>query len=101
MLIQNAAVQAERLLEAAREEAATKRAELEADVARITAQAERDADQVRLRMDTEFTAHTAQIEREAGLAPGHLGIEAQIETARGMLAVAAICAASPLSLIHN
>lgn len=37
----------------------------------------------------------AQIEREAGLAPGHLGIEAQIETARGMLEVDAICAASP------
>jgi citrate lyase subunit beta/citryl-CoA lyase len=36
-----------------------------------------------------------QIEREAGLAHGQLGIEAQIETARGMLAVDAICAASP------
>ena len=65
VLIQNAAVQAERLLEAARDEAATKRAELDADVARITAQAERDADQVRLKMETEFTAHTAQVEREA------------------------------------
>ncbi|WP_251443454.1 DivIVA domain-containing protein [Microbacterium sp. USTB-Y] len=65
VLIQNAAVQAERLLEAARDEAAAKRAELDADVARITAQAERDADQVRLKMETEFTAHTAQVEREA------------------------------------
>ncbi len=37
----------------------------------------------------------AQIEREAGLAAGHLGIEAQIETARGMLEVDAICVASP------
>lgn len=37
----------------------------------------------------------AQIEREAGLPAGHLGIEAQIETARGMLEVDAICAASP------
>ena len=37
----------------------------------------------------------AQIEREAGLAAGHIGIEAQIETARGMLEVDAICAASP------
>lgn len=36
-----------------------------------------------------------QVEHEAGLAPGHLGIEAQIETARGMLAVEEICAASP------
>jgi len=65
VLIQNAAVQAERLLDAARDEAAAKRAELDADVARITAQAERDADQVRLKMETEFTAHTAQVEREA------------------------------------
>ena len=37
----------------------------------------------------------AQIEREAGLPAGHIGIEAQIETARGMLEVDAICAASP------
>jgi citrate lyase subunit beta/citryl-CoA lyase len=36
-----------------------------------------------------------QIERSAGLMPGHLGIEAQIETARGLLAVEEICAASP------
>ncbi|MBS1906568.1 MAG: cell division initiation protein [Actinobacteria bacterium] len=65
VLIQNAAVQAERLLDAARDEAAATRAELDADVARIKAQAERDADQVRLKMETEFTAHTAQVEREA------------------------------------
>ena len=37
----------------------------------------------------------AQIERESGLPAGHLGLEAQIETARGMLEVDAICAASP------
>ncbi|HEX7097055.1 MAG TPA: CoA ester lyase [Acidimicrobiales bacterium] len=36
-----------------------------------------------------------QIERSAGLPVGHLGIEAQIETAQGMLAVEEICAASP------
>ena len=36
-----------------------------------------------------------QIEREAGLRVGQLGIEAQIETARGMLEVDSICAASP------
>ncbi|GAB3597621.1 DivIVA domain-containing protein [Microbacterium tumbae] len=65
VLIQNAAIQADRLLEAAREEAEAKRAELEADVARITAQAEQDADQVRLRIDTEYTAHEARIAREA------------------------------------
>ena len=37
----------------------------------------------------------SQLEREAGLPAGHIGIEAQIETARGMLEVDAICAASP------
>src|SRR5690606_3480048 len=63
-LIQNAAVQADRLLEAAREEASVQRAELEADVARITAQAQHDADQVRLRIEPEYTAHQARIERE-------------------------------------
>ena len=36
-----------------------------------------------------------QVETTAGLAPGHLGIEAQIETAAGLLRVAEICAASP------
>lgn len=65
VLIHNAATQAERLLQAAREEAESKRAELAADVARITAQAEHDADQVRLRIDTEFTAHQARLERES------------------------------------
>jgi len=28
-----------------------------------------------------------QVERNAGLAPGHIGIEAQIETARGLINV--------------
>ncbi|MDQ1130418.1 cell division initiation protein [Microbacterium sp. SORGH_AS_0888] len=65
VLIQNAAVQAERLLEAAREEAATRRAEVDADVARIASQAQHDADQLRLRMETEFTAHEARIQRES------------------------------------
>lgn len=65
VLIQNAATQAERLLQAAREEAESKRAELAADVARITAQAEYDADQVRLKVDTEYTAHQARLERES------------------------------------
>jgi len=36
-----------------------------------------------------------QVEQHAGLPPGHLGIEVQIETARGLLAVDAICGASP------
>ncbi|MCG1037842.1 hypothetical protein KI686_15705, partial [Polaribacter sp. DS7-9] len=65
VLIHNAAAQAERLLQAAREEAESKRAELAADVARITAQAEHDADQVRLKIDTELTAHQARLERES------------------------------------
>ena len=36
-----------------------------------------------------------QLEREAGLPGGEIGIEAQIESARGVQAVAAICVASP------
>ncbi len=36
-----------------------------------------------------------QVERQCGLAPGHVGIEAQIETARGLINVEEICEASP------
>src|SRR5688572_10955624 len=36
-----------------------------------------------------------QVERKAGLPIGHIGIEAQIETARGLIDVEEICAASP------
>ena len=36
-----------------------------------------------------------QVERNAGLPVGHFGIEAQIETARGLINVDEICAASP------
>jgi citrate lyase subunit beta/citryl-CoA lyase len=36
-----------------------------------------------------------QIEHQASLSLGHIGIEAQIESARGLLGVADICAASP------
>jgi cell division septum initiation protein DivIVA len=64
VLIQNAAIQAERLLAAAREEIAGQRSQLSADVARLTAEAQQEADQVRLRMDTEYTAHEARIDRE-------------------------------------
>ena len=35
-----------------------------------------------------------QVERNSGLAPGHVGLEAQIETAQGLLNVEEICAAS-------
>jgi len=64
-LIQNAVAQSERLLDSAREEVATQRADLQADIARITAEAQHDADQVRLKIDTEYTAHEARIQREA------------------------------------
>src|SRR5580698_4380853 len=37
----------------------------------------------------------SQVERNAGLEPGHIGIEAQIETAQGLINVEEICAASP------
>ncbi|MGC8511656.1 MAG: HpcH/HpaI aldolase/citrate lyase family protein [Acidimicrobiales bacterium] len=36
-----------------------------------------------------------QVELNCGLPPGHIGIEAQIETARGLINVDGICAASP------
>jgi citrate lyase subunit beta/citryl-CoA lyase len=36
-----------------------------------------------------------QVERHAGLPVGHVGIEAQIETTRGLINVEEICAASP------
>ena len=36
-----------------------------------------------------------QVERNSGLPVGHIGIEAQIETARGLINVEEICAASP------
>jgi citrate lyase subunit beta/citryl-CoA lyase len=36
-----------------------------------------------------------QVEQKAGLPEGHIGIEAQIETARGLINVEEICAASP------
>jgi len=37
----------------------------------------------------------SQVEQQAGLPVGHVGIEAQIETARGLINVEEICAASP------
>src|SRR5205823_8061631 len=36
-----------------------------------------------------------QVEQNVGLAAGHIGIEAQIETTRGLINVEEICAASP------
>jgi citrate lyase subunit beta/citryl-CoA lyase len=37
----------------------------------------------------------SQVEMVAGLPPGHIGIEAQIETAQGLINVEEICASSP------
>src|SRR5438132_2360375 len=37
----------------------------------------------------------AQVEANSGLPLGHIGIEAQIETARGLINVEEVCAASP------
>lgn len=65
VLIQNAAVQADRLMAAAREEVTAQRAEADADAARILAHAQHDADQTRLKIDTEYTAHEARLERES------------------------------------
>ena len=77
VLIQNAAVQADRLMAAAREEVEAQRAEAIADAERITSQAQRDADQVRLKMDTEYTAHEAHLEREASHAAEKVNQAAQ------------------------
>ena len=42
-----------------------------------------------------MTCLLTQVELDSGLPSGHIGIEAQIETARGLLNVEEICAASP------
>jgi cell division septum initiation protein DivIVA len=81
VLIQNAAVQADRLMAAAREEVAAQRAEADADAARIISQAERDADQVRLKIDTEYTAHEARLEREGAHAAEKVNQATQEATA--------------------
>lgn len=81
VLIQNAAVQADRLMAAAREEVAAQRAEADADAARIISQAQRDADQVRLKMETEYTAHEARIEREGSHATEKVNQAVQEATA--------------------
>lgn len=65
VIIKNASVQADRLLEATREEIASQRAAAKADADALRQQAETDAAQARLRIDTELTAHGAQLEREA------------------------------------
>ncbi|TDN90634.1 DivIVA domain-containing protein [Microbacterium sp. BK668] len=65
LIIRNATVQADRLLEASREEIAKRRKEVQVEADGILAQAHHDAQQARLRIDTELTAHQARLEREA------------------------------------
>lgn len=65
VIIKNASVQADRLMEAARDEIAAQRASAQADADAVRQQADTDAAQARLRIDTELTAHAAQLEREA------------------------------------
>jgi hypothetical protein len=65
LLIRNASVQGDRLLEAAREEIANRRSSALAEAEAILSQAQHDAQQVRLKIDTELTAHESRIEREA------------------------------------
>ena len=103
MLIQNAAVQADRLMAAAREEVTTQRAEADADVTRIIAHAQHDADQVRLKIDTEYTAHQATLEREAAHAAERVHQATQEATAirtEAEKGAAALRSLVTLSLIH-
>lgn len=64
LIIRNASIQADRLLEASREEIAKRRKEVQVEADAILAQAQHDAQQARLRIDTELTAHEARLERE-------------------------------------
>lgn len=64
VVLQNAAVQAERLIQAARDEVAGQRAAVQADAARILDEAQHDAGQIRLKIETEQTAHEATLQRE-------------------------------------
>ncbi|MEZ3159049.1 DivIVA domain-containing protein [Microbacterium sp. BWT-B31] len=65
LIIRNATVQADRLLEAAREEIGNRRKELQAEAEAVHAQSDNDAQQARLRIETELMAHQARLEREA------------------------------------
>lgn len=64
LIIRNASIQGDRLLEAAREEIAARRKDVQAEAEAILSQAQHDAQQARLRIDTELTAHEARLERE-------------------------------------
>ena len=64
LVIRNASIQGDRLLEAAREEILNRRKDLQVEAESILSQAQHDAQQVRLRIDTELTAHQARLERE-------------------------------------
>ena len=64
LIIRNASVQADRLLEASREEIENRRKEVQADAEAILAQASHDGQQARLKIETELMAHQARLERE-------------------------------------
>ncbi len=64
LVIRNASIQGDRLLEAAREEIVNRRKDLQVEAESILSQAQHEAQQVRLRIDTELTAHQARLERE-------------------------------------
>lgn len=68
VIIRNATIQADRLLEAAREEIGNRRKDVQAEADGIMSQAHHEAQQARLRIDTELTAHQARLEREAAAA---------------------------------
>ncbi len=65
LIIRNASVQGDRLIEAAREEITNRRKEVQTEAESILSQAQVDAQQARLRIETEVTAHEARLEREA------------------------------------
>ncbi|WP_137844094.1 DivIVA domain-containing protein [Microbacterium sp. 2FI] len=65
VLLRNATVQGDRLLEAAREEIENRRKDARAEAEGIVAHAHHDAAQARLRIETELTAHETRIERES------------------------------------
>jgi DivIVA domain-containing protein len=64
LVIRNASIQGDRLLEAAREEILNRRKDLRAEAEAILSQARHDAQQARLRIEAELTAHQARMERE-------------------------------------
>lgn len=65
VIISNASLHGERLLEGARQDAEKYRQDAQTEADTIRLQAQHDAQQARLKIETELTAHDARIEREA------------------------------------